>query len=89
MQATDYAVARLKKMKSGSQKVRLHLSTIGVKIVDETGDENEVLESDPIGQIGYVSVLSDKKRVAYVTRFVTLAQLRRSGCRCRARCHCG
>lgn len=74
-EACDTAVKRLKKSKPASAKVKLHCSTIAIKIVDENDAESSavILENEPTAQIAYASVLSsDKKRVAYVTSYSRL-----------------
>eukprot|EP00039_Didymoeca_costata_P032399 m.37680 g.37680 ORF g.37680 m.37680 type:complete len:740 (+) comp9339_c0_seq1:250-2469(+) len=71
--ATEEAMARIKKTKAPMIKAKLHMSTIGVKIVQQTDDAEVVtLENEPILQVAYACVLSDKKRVAYVTSYSRL-----------------
>lgn len=84
LQVVTAATARLKKLKLPATKVKLHCSTISLKIVEEDsggsgadGDEAEViLENEPISQIAYVMVVpGDKKRVAYITSYSRLGLL--------------
>ena len=71
-QATDDAVKRLKKAKPAAIKVKLHCSTIAIKIVDENDEGATILENEPTAQIAYACVLPDKKRVAYITSYSRL-----------------
>jgi hypothetical protein len=62
--------ARVKQNKA-PMKARLHLSTVAVKIQRlEDAEEDEVLivENEPVAQIAFVTQLSDKKKVIYITR---------------------
>ena len=74
--AITHATTRLKGLKQKPSKIKLHLSTVGLKIqlLDGTEDEETtIVENEPIAQVCFAGIVpKESKQVAYVTSYSKL-----------------